>query len=188
MGIILSALRHLATNSICHYIVGMRTPNINCILCGEKVYRRPFQIKANNGKVYCSQKCFSESCKKPKKCMVCSKEVLSKLNRKTCSKECSLIWDKSPNRKHYLGRKVGSTNNLGNRSYRERFYSERGYKCECCGYDKTKILHIHHIIEKSKGGSDNPDNLLILCPNCHTNLHKEFLKIETNEKISFVWM
>ena len=42
-----------------------------------------------------------------------------------------------------------------------------------CQYCKTKqcTLEIHHIIFRSNGGSDEPDNLITLCRNCHRELH-----------------
>lgn len=49
------------------------------------------------------------------------------------------------------------------------------YTCQCC---KTKkgTLHIHHIVYRSKGGSDDTDNLITLCENCHKKLHRDELK------------
>jgi len=47
-----------------------------------------------------------------------------------------------------------------------------GYKCQHCkGKSKDKKLHVHHIIWKSKGGSDEPKNLITLCSECHSELH-----------------
>ncbi len=53
------------------------------------------------------------------------------------------------------------------------------YTCQHC---KTKqdILEIHHIIFRSNGGSDEPDNLITLCRNCHKELHSG--KINLNIK------
>ncbi|EAS1844058.1 HNH endonuclease, partial [Salmonella enterica] len=31
--------------------------------------------------------------------------------------------------------------------------------------------NIHHILKKSLGGSDNLENLVLLHPNCHRQLH-----------------
>ena len=44
------------------------------------------------------------------------------------------------------------------------------YACQHC---KTKqgTLEVHHIIFRSNGGSDEPDNLITLCRNCHRELH-----------------
>lgn len=49
------------------------------------------------------------------------------------------------------------------------------YTCQCC---KTKkgTLHIHHIVYRSKGGSNDTDNLITLCENCHKKLHRDELK------------
>lgn len=49
--------------------------------------------------------------------------------------------------------------------------SRDNYTCQCC---KTKkgTLQVHHIIYRSNGGSDEESNLITLCENCHTKLHK----------------
>ena len=49
------------------------------------------------------------------------------------------------------------------------------YTCQCC---KTKngTLHVHHIIYRSNGGSDDIENLITLCEGCHKKLHEGELK------------
>ena len=42
-------------------------------------------------------------------------------------------------------------------------------KCACCG--NVDYLEFHHIIPKSKGGSDNSDNIILLCACCHAAIH-----------------
>ena len=42
-------------------------------------------------------------------------------------------------------------------------------KCLICGFDK--IIDVHHLIPKSKGGSNSVDNLIVLCPNHHKMVH-----------------
>lgn len=39
---------------------------------------------------------------------------------------------------------------------------------ECKNKEENPRLYIHHIVEKSNGGSDSPDNLITLCSTCHT--------------------
>ncbi len=58
-----------------------------------------------------------------------------------------------------------------------RVYRDRGGKCEIpgCGFDD--VLEIHHIISKKNGGSDDIENLLVLCPNHHTMLHHGLVQI-----------
>jgi len=50
-------------------------------------------------------------------------------------------------------------------------------KCQLCGkgYDGNG-WHIHHIIPRSEGGSDRPDNLALLHKKCHEKLHKNFTR------------
>jgi hypothetical protein len=59
-------------------------------------------------------------------------------------------------------------------------YKEKTY-CELCGYDK--VLDIHHILPRNKGGNDEDCNKIILCPNCHALFHRGFLTIDDLEII-----
>lgn len=42
--------------------------------------------------------------------------------------------------------------------------------CHDCGV-RRPWLHFHHIKPKSQGGSDEPDNLIEICSNCHEDRH-----------------
>lgn len=45
-----------------------------------------------------------------------------------------------------------------------------GHKCVKCGRPETELgLHVDHIIEISRGGSNASYNLRSLCPICHAN-------------------
>jgi len=47
-----------------------------------------------------------------------------------------------------------------------------GYKCQRRGCKSgDRKLHVHHIIWKSKGGTNEPKNLITLCSECHSELH-----------------
>ncbi len=47
-----------------------------------------------------------------------------------------------------------------------------GYTCQHCrGKSKDSRLHCHHIVFRSKQGSDAPENLITLCETCHKALH-----------------
>ena len=54
--------------------------------------------------------------------------------------------------------------------YDIRYYvfARDNYTCQVCK-QKNKILQTHHIVYKSKGGTDKPDNLITVCINCHTH-------------------
>ena len=41
------------------------------------------------------------------------------------------------------------------------------YTCQVC-HQKHKKLNVHHLIYRSKGGSDRPSNLITVCADCHT--------------------
>lgn len=53
-------------------------------------------------------------------------------------------------------------------------------ECSMCGWNKTS-LDIHHIEQKSKGGTDEHRNLIALCPNCHRMAHE---KLYTAKELS----
>ena len=42
------------------------------------------------------------------------------------------------------------------------------YTCQVCK-KKNKVLQTHHIIYRSEGGTDRPDNLITVCTDCHTS-------------------
>jgi len=48
-------------------------------------------------------------------------------------------------------------------------FDSRCYLCKC----DDQILHMHHIIPQSEGGSDEIVNLVLLCPSCHVLIHSE---------------
>lgn len=45
--------------------------------------------------------------------------------------------------------------------------------CENCAIilPAASMLHMHHTVPVSRGGSDGFDNLILLCPNCHAIAH-----------------
>lgn len=56
--------------------------------------------------------------------------------------------------------------------------------CQLCSkeFGKGNPSHIHHITERSNGGTNKPNNLAILHKKCHTKLHKKGLKLSANKK------
>lgn len=51
----------------------------------------------------------------------------------------------------------------------------RGNKCEKCGKSKC-ILHGHHLTYK-RFMNELPEDILIVCEDCHSNLHKRNLRL-----------
>jgi len=61
-------------------------------------------------------------------------------------------------------------------SLKERVLIERGRRCQLCGFTFKKIdgddyAECHHLEPVSQGGPDHADNLLVVCPNHHKQLH-----------------
>ena len=61
-------------------------------------------------------------------------------------------------------------------SVKERVLIERGRRCQLCGFTFKKVdgedyAECHHLEPVSRGGPDHANNLLVLCPNHHKQLH-----------------
>jgi 5-methylcytosine-specific restriction endonuclease McrA len=60
--------------------------------------------------------------------------------------------------------------------------------CEACGVKPNpadpRHFFIHHKIHKAQGGTDTPDNLILLCPDCTEIEHpKMYNLIKKNSRI-----
>ena len=60
--------------------------------------------------------------------------------------------------------------NQDDNEYNKRLFvfARDHYTCQCCKKSNKK-LRTHHILYKSKGGSDRVDNLITICDECHTS-------------------
>ena len=57
------------------------------------------------------------------------------------------------------------------------------YTCQYCfGDSKDRHLHVHHIVFRRNGGSDDESNLIVLCETCHTHLHEGKISLKKNGK------
>jgi len=66
------------------------------------------------------------------------------------------------------------------KNLREKVLWRDNYKCQQC--DVTSNLQIHHIIPKSKGGTNTLNNLITLCAKCHKELHEGKWKLNKKPK------
>lgn len=58
--------------------------------------------------------------------------------------------------------------------------NEDGYFCNICKKGAHKIeIHVHHIIPLYQFGTNNKNNLVVLCQKCHQKQHPDF-KISKN--------
>ena len=60
--------------------------------------------------------------------------------------------------------------NYGYSSRRSAILHRDNYTCQCCG-KKNCRLEVHHIKFKSNGGTDDEENLITLCEDCHKGIH-----------------
>lgn len=141
-------------------------PTILCSRCDKPTYKRPRDIAASkSGKLYCSLSCCGLDNRNVKRfCAVCDKPLVSWARRVTCSPKCEGV-RRRDTRYVRSGNKTAATRRQG-------LISKRGSQCERCGYsDVPEILVSHHVIRRADGGSDDWDNLELLCPNCHSLHH-----------------
>ncbi len=52
---------------------------------------------------------------------------------------------------------------------RKEVYRRDGYRCALC--DSTRYLQIHHCVPRGEGGTNNIQNLICLCADCHGLAH-----------------
>ena len=55
-------------------------------------------------------------------------------------------------------------------NFKQAAKARDGYKCQCCG-KKGCRLEVHHLLPRSRGGSDKLANLITLCTDCHHLAH-----------------
>lgn len=151
----------------------MRTPNCQCHVCQKPIYRRPSQIESS--KIFCSKQCTGIDQRKVKTCPICLKQFTGV--KKTCSRSCSNTQrsgirynGKNQNNKYVKGKLL-----------KEKLASINNGICEQCGNDNFNILQVHHKIERCNGGTDELNNLILLCPNCHMTHHHGYGKWRVTE-------
>ncbi len=49
------------------------------------------------------------------------------------------------------------------------------YTCQICG--STDHTEGHHLLDFSFGGAANEDNIMTLCHNCHSNVHRGLIDL-----------
>ena len=54
---------------------------------------------------------------------------------------------------------------------RRKVLAQYRHKCQRPGCENAHYLEVHHILPRSQGGSNDPDNLTCLCSACHSLVH-----------------
>lgn len=62
--------------------------------------------------------------------------------------------------------------------WKAKIFERDNYTCQRCGRQGTSgrersELVVHHIKRTSHGGTNSPDNLIVLCGICHSQIHVE---------------
>lgn len=156
---------------------------INCTNCGAscvKEVKRINYAKKHNKNLFCSRQCASEykvssilsycnNCNKEIKVLKSRKDK-SKSNLFYCCKSCAI----SKNNQLRQGENHPNYQN-GRAIYRKIALDYYGTKCEICKYSIEECLEIHHIDRDRNNNS--LENLVVLCPTHHTEVHKGILKV-----------
>lgn len=71
--------------------------------------------------------------------------------------------------------------NYGYSSRRSAILHRDNYACQCCG-KKNCRLEVHHIKFKSNGGTDDEENLITLCEDCHKGVHTGTVVLDKKPK------
>lgn len=149
-----------------------------CKNCGADFHRYPNQKMWEFAKKkFCNRSCaavFNNSVK-PKRtvpCLYCGSPIRKSRRAKYCTKDCQNNFVHADLVKNWLSGENTGLNGLNIAKWlRQYLLSSRGGKCESCGWDKPHPLTGRSIleIEHTDGNWNNnrPDNLKLLCPNCH---------------------
>ena len=153
-----------------------------CVIC-----HKDFECKKSTAK-YCSRHCENEARKLRilqkkemkdvhKTCLICGKEFQPKsssANQRTCCYEC-----------------MPEGQQLKRGDFLAKIKQQRGGYCQKCGYNKClKALEFHHLNPSQKDFTISNDHFrlkdaieeskkcILICANCHRELHDGLWKIE----------
>ena len=107
-------------------------------------------------------------------CMHCGADSIwsHQKNNKFCSNLCAATYKSNDHKQKWFS---GLINKIDRVTARRYLAEERGYACEICGISdwngKSLTLHVDHT--NGDPSNDRPENLRLLCPNCHSQT--EFL-------------
>ena len=66
---------------------------------------------------------------------------------------------------------------------KKKIYQEANSFCPFCTENDISVLEIHHIYERAQGGDNTPENLILVCSNCHSKItYGEISKSEVMKK------
>ncbi len=158
---------------------------INCSYCGKTVRKSPVKIKrakSGSGKLYCNKSCKAklEMAKEKVKCFChnCGKEISrspSQIRGNVfCSGKCHGIFKRQFTKEKSFNWKGGYKKDERTLIRGRKFWKELReeilslFQGVCAVCKQEEKLHVHHIIPWRLGGDDKKENLIPLCPKCHS--------------------
>lgn len=146
-----------------------------CIVCGQ-------ELTGSSQRKFCSKRCaaiYNNGKRKEKNYSTKGKTKSVQCIRCGCNIEISIhsprkswICDKCKQNHNPHSKDVTKIKSILEFSKRTavKILKRMGAKCSICGWDES-TCDIHHIIPKKNGGTDDMDNLIYICPNCHRICH-----------------
>jgi len=113
---------------------------------------------------------------RPRRAFRRDKTALDGLHRfcKICQRDMQRSWNvKKPHKqREYTERRDALIREAGGKvpeEIRQGLFDRYGRKCLCCGRPEGAVtLSIDHIIPRSHGGTNDPENLQVLCTGCNS--------------------
>ena len=161
----------------------LRSKRVRCKTCHHRFFKHLRRINQTKGN-FCCKRCAAiyNNKKYPKRkkqtssvqvCLLCSSKVRTPTT-KFCSSSCSGKYRVDQLIVKWLAGEISGISSTGQVKpfVRKYLFKTRGTKCERCGWSELNVvtgrspLQTHH----KDGNYKNtiPDNLLLLCPNCHS--------------------
>ena len=167
-------------------------PILNCDNCQKDYEVRPYILSSIGSHKFCSKGCRdgfrrrmigeANPCYQARiasVCQVCQEPVLVLPTRLARGENiyCSMSCGREGRRRQIAGRpRRGTRLPSGILAVKKR----DAFACRMCGF--SAVIHGHHIVPKTNGGSNDLDNLITLCPNHHALAHAGILTAKEMKK------
>ena len=139
-----------------------------CSHCGKEIKVYKYKLEKHKNQ-FCNRECFRKF----------NSEFLKGPNNPVYGKKLySIRGENSPHWKDELTEEDREHNRYdeGYRSFVLGVFRRDNFICQCCGYDKGKILVAHHLNSYNTHKEQRTDinNGITLCNKCHTEFHKKY--------------
>lgn len=156
------------------FLVGALTEGLKMKNCAREGCTNSFDSAKDIRKRFCSHSCAAKVTNversSPKVCINCGVQ-LSNRKQSACSHTCHWEYRRKSIIKSWREGQWGQRSKYLSSIIRNHLIEESDFKCSSCGWDRlhpdgSSPLQIDHI--NGDGYDHSPDNLRVLCPNCHS--------------------